>query len=703
MNRQPPLVAVKSNGRGRRRRRRLAALSSPAAAAAAAASCLAALILKPGHSSAIAAAFALSAGSSCSGGGSGGGGGGGGSSPACFVGAARAGRLRPRPIRGQGSGSVRAVIASPRSDRGSRGASNGSPTLLLAARGGGNSRTGSLSGDLSGEANCRNTAWGNAGAAAQGGGGLAEAAAAAPVDEKRVSYVRSTRLRLSMSTAALDTSGGGAVRAATRAAGATAVAAIATTTAAAVAAATPAESRGEDQEAAAATSPENLTKLKVSELKALYRQGGGKPGALRKAELVERLTRSLDEGRGSPDPGESEAVGPPGPAAAESLRAEGGTPPAVGTDVSLQVSSNPNGPENGPENSDGLENPEGSEGPEVLFMDNDLLAPYNADGAGVGARVEVEEGVEVRGAATGAGAVSKSVAAGGPGASGIVVDLPPFAVRERSVAGYEGKGEAAAVAGDVLASGPSAVVAAARARGAAAAAASARVAAGGRSRAMAEVRRHTDAVRSKAANGWSQSAEGLEQEKQRQDGGMWPAKGSLPLTGVPLQGNGGRNGPGAGIGARAGAGVGAGVGVGLGAGLGSEVGVGAATPVKRGAGGSIPIPGYGDVPRQPAHMMMGSAPRGRRAEGQGNGGKEADHQTGGGKTWRADGPRVRRDGGRPRLMPAMPNPWSRGGVGGAAEGLPEEGDVVEAFLEDVMMQSSDSKEREPSGDAVFDR
>ncbi|CAM9475244.1 unnamed protein product, partial [Laminaria digitata] len=53
----------------------------------------------------------------------------------------------------------------------------------------------------------------------------------------------------------------------------------------------------------------------------------------------------------------------------------------------------------------------------------------------------------------------------------------------------------------------------------------------------------------------------------------------------------------------------------------------------------------------------------------------------------------------------MPNPWSRGGAGGAAEGLPEEGDVVDAFLEDVMMLSStsDGKDREPSGDTLFDR
>ncbi|CAM9475384.1 unnamed protein product, partial [Laminaria digitata] len=156
---------------------------------------------------------------------------------------------------------------------------------------------------------------------------------AASAPGKGFGYEQSTRSRLFMSTAALGTSGGGAVRAA--AAGATAVAS----------AAAPGESRGgEGQEAA---SPENLTKLKVSELKALYRQGGGKPGALRKAELVERLTRSLDEGRGSAGPRPSEATAsPPPPVAVEAnaartpLGAEVVTPPAVDADASsLPVSS----------------------------------------------------------------------------------------------------------------------------------------------------------------------------------------------------------------------------------------------------------------------------------------------------------------------------------------------------------------------------
>lgn len=550
-----------------------------------------------------------------------------------------------------------------------------------------------------------------------------------------------------MSTAALNTSGSGAVRAA--AAGATAVAA--------AGAASPGESRGEGPEGA--SSPENLTKLKVSELKALYRQGGGKPGALRKAELVERLTRSLDEGRGSSEPRPSETAASPAPAPVEAhtartvLEVEAATPPAVDAEAApFPVSSSPQG----------AEEAEGQEGHQGFFVDSDLLAPHTVEGTGVvaeaggvvvgeidhftslvakreeeerapltpfgadggggdggggrgggnlsvgdpsesvavasGGRHATRPGVafseslssDARGAVAGAGAGAGAAAAAA--ADGVTVDASTFGAREEGppVARYGSDREG--VAGDVLSSGPSAVVAAARARGAAAAAASARVAAGGRSRAMAEVRRHTDAVRSKAANGWSQSAEGLEQEKQRQGGGgMWPAKGSA-LVGVPLQGGGERNGAGTG------AGAGSGVGVGVGAAAQARGGVRSAT---------IPIPGYGDVPRQPAHMMMGSAPRGRRAggQGEGGGGREADHQVGAGKAGRADGhgPGPRRDLGRPRLMPPMPNPWSRGGAGGAAEGLPEEGDVVDAFLEDVMMQSSDSKEREPSGDAVFDR
>ncbi|CAM9371334.1 unnamed protein product, partial [Ectocarpus sp. 12 AP-2014] len=61
----------------------------------------------------------------------------------------------------------------------------------------------------------------------------------------------------------------------------------------------------------------------------------------------------------------------------------------------------------------------------------------------------------------------------------------------------------------------------------------------------------------------------------------------------------------------------------------------------------------------------------------------------------------RRSGQRQRRLPAVPNPWSRGGVGGDAEGMPEEGDVVDAFLASTMMEPSD--EREASGDPLFDR
>ncbi|CAN0569591.1 unnamed protein product, partial [Ectocarpus sp. 12 AP-2014] len=65
---------------------------------------------------------------------------------------------------------------------------------------------------------------------------------------------------------------------------------------------------GDARKALGATAPapaelRDLAKLKLAELKLLYRESGGKPGSLRKAELVQRLSESRQVGTvtGSPD------------------------------------------------------------------------------------------------------------------------------------------------------------------------------------------------------------------------------------------------------------------------------------------------------------------------------------------------------------------------------------------------------------------
>ncbi|CBJ26384.1 conserved unknown protein [Ectocarpus siliculosus] len=569
-------VVVDSGSRIRQQRRHRRRPPPPAAptacgSASALGTCLLALIVNTaGESSALATAFLAD------------GGGSGSRSPACFLHAAAAGGARDRD--GGGSGRRRSACgagllgatARRRGCNDSRGESAGHRSrLATAAAAWGRESEGEVLPVRAGRgvaaaAHGRGSRWeqGGKGRAAGGGGSL---------------YMLKTG------------GGGGGIKAAGK------------MEAAATA------SVGDAREALGATAAapadlQDLAKLKLAELKLLYRESGGKPGSLRKAELVQRLSESRQIGTVTGSPGTlvvEEAApaavlaaapehpsptvlesSPNGGAAAAPVAAVAGRGGGAETSAASSLFSvlsgggavaDPAPPVLESQPKAGTENAAAGATP--------LPGKGGADSSAAGSLFSVLSG-------SGAGAEADNPAGRAPHESGPVV---PATATEWSH-------ESPPATLDVLSSGPSAVVAAARARGAAAAAESSRLAAGGRMRARAEAQRHTEAMRTRAT-------------------------AAAASTSSSINNNGGGRG--------------------------------------RGNGG-----------------------------GGGGGG-------GGAYSVIVDSPVARRSGQRQRRLPAVPNPWSRGGVGGDAEGMPLEGDVVDAFLASTMMEPSD--EREASGDPLFDR
>lgn len=485
---------------------------------------------------------------------------------------------------------------------------------------------------------------------------------------------------------------------------------------------------GRSGEAAEETALEDLTKMKLAELKQLYRDGGGKPGTLRKAELVERLTRSLGAGQVHTGARPETIVVPPEVTADEppttptQHRVEAAAASTAGhTSVYRPGSASPEG--GGVVDGDllarGVVNggaegvvvvDDGQHGHEAL-LSSSLEGDKDSEGTATAPTGSLLNGRDVacdtaaldmvvhamgdtrgsEGIATPAAAAAASTSS-----SRFTPDQARAGAIDSVPLGEEGGGNGSAagrvsggndVVGDVLASGPSAVVAAARARGAAAAAASARVAAESRARAMVEARRHTEAVRSRAANGWLQSPEGLRQQPEQQ---QKRGNGILPTVGA-LTGVSGRQG-----------------GEGDEAASTATTAAAAAAAATSTADRGLKMQGVenGNVARQPDGMLNSAGAGGRSA---GTGRREgarrtADYARGGGiRTRGVDRPGGRGGGGRPRLLPKMPNPWSRAGAGGAAEGLPEEEDVVDEFLAEKMQEASDKEPDALSVDSVFYR
>lgn len=428
---------------------------------------------------------------------------------------------------------------------------------------------------------------------------------------------------------------------------------------------------GADGEPGATASPD-LSKMKLPELKELYRAAGGKPGALRKAELVERLKQSRQIGAVT-------AAAAPAP---EPRRFEAEATPPAGTTPQAGARAHKQAEHSSPSLFNVLA---GSGGRMAIDDATDADADTNlaVDHAGP---TEVDTHAAVPGTPVLAGAAAAAAVWSGEAAGG--------------------------VAGDVLSSGPSAVVAAARARGAAAAAASSRVAAGGRLRAMAEARRHTEAVRSRASanTAVSQSVdEGVQmqgqqqqqQPRQRQEQ-QHRVNGAGAASGTPAAGEGTVGSAGEGrTDTKAVKGPGAA----------AVAAVAAAAAAARAAAAVAATPGYATRDRSRGRGNGGGRQEGRHqaAATPANRGNEAGGSRGvrggDGGAWSvlADPavPRRASHSPRQRRLPAMPNPWARGGVGGPAEGMPEEGDVVDAFLADTMVQTSE--DREASGDPLFDR
>ncbi|CAN0358973.1 unnamed protein product, partial [Ectocarpus sp. 12 AP-2014] len=238
--------------------------------ASALATCLLALIINTaGESSALATAFLANGG---------GGSGSGSRSPACFLHAAAAGGARDRD--GGGSGRRRSASGT------------GLPGATARRRGGDDSRS-ACAGHRSRLA-ANDDAWGRESEGeilpARAGRGVAAAShgRGSRWEKGGKGRAASGGGSLYMLKAAGGGCGGGI-----KAAGKMEAAASA--------------SVGDAREALGATSaaPSNLqdlAKLKLAELKVLYRQSGGKPGSLRKAELVQRLSesRQIDTVTGSP-------------------------------------------------------------------------------------------------------------------------------------------------------------------------------------------------------------------------------------------------------------------------------------------------------------------------------------------------------------------------------------------------------------------
>ena len=476
--------------------------------------------------------------------------------------------------------------------------------------------------------------------------------------------------------------------------------------------------------ATAAPQGQELAKMKLTELKAMYRDSGGKPGTLRKAELMERLKRSF-EGQagtgaeaGSGAPPQQAPVPRPSPAALTGV----GSPRKVSQevvgaeDLMLDTVSETYTARAPATEEAGISPSAGRSFKAWTRGDGEDMDAAGMSSAKAFVSWEPEQRAEP--APVYGGSATFPLTSDVQTASGLLVGQGFAEVRKGN---------------DVLSQGPAAVVAAARARGAAAAAATKRGAVGSRLRAMEEARRHTEAVHSRAVKeAWARSPNEIRHPQENQSNGK--AGGSEDRVDVPLVDRGDLASaaekvasaaprtsfataaqfasvapPSEGVNKPpkhsdsaapenhdvAGAPVGE---------AGAPVGEACNTAPGGAKDRSASWSGCrGQAPREP-ERKTNSAALARCREAQTAPVAEGRDGTCGLRNPRVEGSTAApRFYGRPRLMPKMPNPWARGGkAGGSAEGQPEDGDVVDEYLEDMMMQASD-KERCSSGDPLFDR
>lgn len=406
--------------------------------------------------------------------------------------------------------------------------------------------------------------------------------------------------------------------------------------------------------------PDELSKMKLVDLKALYRDNGGKPGALRKAELVERLRRSFQAqtavtGAGSPNALASETL-----KTGDLFEADTATATKLPSTVDESGVSSPTRP-----------------GEEPNYLTSEQLLSLPADEAG------------------------SDLTMPSPGDPSDLLSSPS---RARTALDVEVEQDFPEAQDDLLSQGPAAVVAAARARGAAAVAVVAKGATGGWDLSASAMTEETEARElSMAANGWVSSPEEArqhlrhqqkllqepEQHRAREENRQSNERKRLAKTVTS-----------------------------------SDTVVNIAAEHARSAL-SVASPSSTSwrnrVFRDSKHRSD-TGPGMELEPGRGRGEASVSARSRGGarppldrlnplvtrgsgmsRKYRSGGSPVSRGGGgRPRLMPKMPNPWARGGQGGASEGLPAEGDVVDEYLADLMVQASD-KERGASGDPIFDR
>lgn len=486
----------------------------------------------------------------------------------------------------------------------------------------------------------------------------------------------------------------------------------------------------------------SLSKMMLPELKAMYRAGGGKPGTLRKAELLERLSRATTLEPAVGGCGRSDEVRPAAAVStsAPTLETVVETATSHPSDAAVPSSSSSSSSVRGHRV---VRRPVGEAGGDTAEPREDAAVPVG-DGSAMTDDVLLPPARQTE---AGASDATRHVRAGASQIAHSSDHVPEEEMMMVSEAaggrrgGCGGGGGASGTTGvDTMSSGPAAVMSAARARGAAAQAASARVAGTRRASdvAKANARRHSESVRVRAASAWRQSVEGQQEQQQHQRQGVLSSSSSPERAFVAEAAGAGA------VGSRREQARGR-----IGSGGGGFWGDAAAPPAAGGRGEEVSgvssmEEGYRHpTPRQPAHMLTSNnnAPGRRGATawqgGGGGGGGEPDdggygygngngngdfERTGGGggggggggqanryRAGRGGEERVRAAGaprfnaGRVRLMPRMPNPWTRGGRGGAAEGLSEEGDdVVEEFLTDTMMQPSENR-HVSSGDALFNR
>lgn len=301
------------------------------------------------------------------------------------------------------------------------------------------------------------------------------------------------------------------------------------------------------------TAIEDLDKMKLAELKVLYKEQGGKPRAMRKHELIQKLTdlfllsgqqpQEPHDGREEDDghvvltvDEESHAMEIPMPSATAVAAPRGGetvtTASASSRNVNLGAKAETGAGEVGH-----LKHKEaaGRLNGHIVATDSCNLRSQN-DLVTSSAAVVSEESGAVGGAAypSGAGIVGSMTASStsetttrapltpqlssnnaldpvtSPSLHESVAKSPrrPSSARGASATAEEDEVEYALHDTEPPAAGAVAAAARARALSAAAAAAAARVAATGRSTALVGARRHAHAVRARASNRWQQSTDG---------------------------------------------------------------------------------------------------------------------------------------------------------------------------------------------------